>query len=166
MNSYRPPIIGVMGGGQVSPEIANLAHELGQALASEGWVVLSGGRNAGVMAAVSEGAALAGGLVVGILPDRDLSRASHYLTIPIRTGLGDGRNILNILSSDVVVALPGGAGTLSEIALALKNRKPLLLLGWQEHPIKSPELEAAVCGSVSEVIDRIRELQGGTEKQP
>ena len=155
----RPAIIGVMGGGQVSPEVTELAYRLGQALAGEGWIVLSGGRNAGVMAAVSRGAAEASGLVVGILPDRDLSRASPHLTVPIRTGLGDGRNILNVLSSDVVVALPGGAGTLSEIALALKNRKPLLLLGWEEAPALPGELEPLEsCGSVTGVVTRIKTL--------
>jgi hypothetical protein len=148
-----------MGGGQVSHEVSDLAHELGRALAREGWVVLSGGRNAGVMAAVSEGAAGAGGLVVGILPDRDLSRASPHLTVPIRTGLGDGRNILNILSSDVVVALPGGAGTLSEIALALKNHKPLLLLGWKASPFQPPEFwQIMSFSSVPDVVARIKEL--------
>jgi len=159
MNPPRVPIIGVMGGGQVTQEIADLAHELGQALARKGWIVLSGGRNAGVMAAVSEGAAGAGGLVVGILPDRNLDRASPHLTIPIRTGLGDGRNVLNVLSSDVVVALPGGAGTLSEIALALKNRKPLLLLGWKASPIKHSEFGPVVSlSSVTDVVASIKEL--------
>ncbi len=159
MNPPRAPIIGVMGGGDVPQEVADLAHELGKALACEGWIVLSGGRNAGVMAAVSEGAAGAGGLVVGILPDRDLDRASPHLTIPIRTGLGDGRNVLNVLSSDVVVALPGGAGTLSEIALALKNHKPLLLLGWKASPFQPPEFGQIVSlSSVTDVVASIKEL--------
>lgn len=159
MTGPRPPIIGVMGGGEVPREISSLARALGHALAAEGWVVLNGGRNAGVMAAVSEGAATAGGLVVGVLPDRDLDRAAPHLTIPIRTGLGDGRNIINILSSDVVVALPGGLGTLSEMALALKNRKPLLLLGWTEPP--PLPLEGAMVESfsrVSELVTRIKAL--------
>ncbi len=159
MISRRTPIIGVMGGGEASKEVDLLARDLGQALATEGWVVLSGGRNAGVMAAVSEGAATAGGLVVGILPDRDLDRASPHLTIPIRTGLGDGRNIINILSSDVVVALPGGPGTLSEMALALGNGKPLLLLGWTGPPpltLEGAKVEAF--SRVSELVTRIQAL--------
>ncbi len=165
MKNSSPPIVGVMGGSEVPPGVAALARELGGALAAEGWTVLSGGRDAGVMATVSEGAAAAGGLVVGILPDRDLSRASPHLTVPIVTGLGEGRNVLNILSSDVVVALPGAAGTLSEIAIALKNHKPLLLLGWLEPPIKSPELEAAACGSIAEAIDRISKLLDSVDEQ-
>ncbi|UCD37386.1 MAG: TIGR00725 family protein [Fidelibacterota bacterium] len=155
----RSPIIGVMGGGQVSEEIADLARDLGRALAREGWIVLSGGRNTGVMAAVSEGAANDNGVVVGILPDKNLEQASPHLTIPIRTGLGDSRNIVNILSSDVVVALPGSAGTLSEIALAIKNDKPLLLLGWKQPPIILHDHETATSlHSIVEVVDRIKEL--------
>ena len=159
MSGERSPIIGVMGGSQVLKEVETLARELGRAAALEGWVVLSGGRNAGVMAAVSAGAAEAGGLVVGILPDRDLGNASPHLTIPIRTGLGDARNVINILSSDAVVALPGGAGTLSEIALALKNNKPLILLGWMEPPLRlasSPDV--GNFQRVSEVVVEIRGL--------
>lgn len=159
MTGPRLPIIGVMGGGESPKEISLLARALGHALATEGWVVLNGGRNAGVMAAVSEGAATAGGLVVGVLPDRDLDRASPHLTIPIRTGLGDGRNIINVLSSDVVVALPGGPGTLSEMALALKNRKPLLLLGWTEPPPLPFEGAGVESFSrVSELVIRIKAL--------
>ena len=159
MTGPRPPIIGVMGGGEVPQEISLLARDLGQALATEGWVVLSGGRNAGVMAAVSEGAATAGGWVVGVLPDRDLRRASPHLTLPIRTGLGDGRNIINILSSDVVVALPGGPGTRSEIALALNNNKPLLLLGWTEPPplpLRGARVESF--SRIAELVTRIKTL--------
>lgn len=154
----RRAIIGVMGGGEVSPETASLARTLGQAIADEGWILLSGGRNAGVMTAVSQGAAESGGIVVGILPDRDLQRASPHLTIPIRTGLGDGRNIINILSSDVVVALPGGSGTLSEISLALKSGRPLLLLGWPQPPLPQMPREVTSFNDVLALIARIRTL--------
>jgi len=161
VNGKRPPIIGVMGGARVAPEVEALAGDLGRAVALEGWVVLSGGRDTGVMAAVSAGAAQAGGLVVGVLPDGDLSRAAAHLTIPIRTGLGDGRNIINILSSDVVVALPGGAGTLSEIALAVKNHKPLYLLGWTAPPVRLNDDES-ICSfnQVSELLAEIKNCLG------
>lgn len=146
-----------MGGGRVAPEVEALAGELGRAIALEGWVVLSGGRDSGVMAAVSAGAAQAGGLVVGVLPDNDLSRATTHLTIPIRTGLGDGRNIINILSSDVVVALPGGAGTLSEIALAVKNHKPLYLLGWTAPPVRLFDDDSIRCFTqVTELLIEVK----------
>jgi uncharacterized protein (TIGR00725 family) len=126
----RRPIIGVMGGAECTPETARLAYDVGRRIAEKGWVLLNGGRAAGVMDASAKGAREAGGLVVGVLPDRDLSRMSPYVDIPIRTGMGDARNGINILSSDVVVALKGSAGTLSEIALAIRNGKPLVLVGW------------------------------------
>ena len=147
-----------MGGGKAPPQIAELAEELGGALAKEGWIVLSGGRDAGVMAAVSRGAFQAGGVVVGVLPDRDLTRASPHLTIPIRTGLGEGRNIVNILSSDVVVALPGQAGTLSEIDLGLQNHKPMMLVGWDDLPAALDGQSLESLQTVAEVVARIRAL--------
>jgi uncharacterized protein (TIGR00725 family) len=93
-------------------------------------VLLTGGRAAGVMDAASKGAREAGGLVIGILPDAGGALGSEHLDVAIRTGMGDARNVINVLSSDVVIALPGGAGTLSEIALALNSGKTVIALGW------------------------------------
>ena len=127
--SQRRPIIGVMGAGENAAESAvRHAYTLGQLIAQEGWILLNGGRNCGVMDASARGAKEAGGLTVGILPDADLHQASAYVDIPILTGLGSGRNNINVLSSDVVIACRGGAGTLSEIALALKAEKPVILV--------------------------------------
>jgi uncharacterized protein (TIGR00725 family) len=124
-------IVGVMGGGEgTSAEICRQAYTLGSLIAKEGWVLLNGGRVAGVMGASARGAREAGGLTVGILPGKDLMGASPHVDIPIVTGLGDARNYINILSSSVVVVLPGGAGTLSEAALALKNGKTIITLGF------------------------------------
>jgi uncharacterized protein (TIGR00725 family) len=106
-----------------------LAFELGAAIASRGWVLLSGGRNTGVMEAVNRGAHSAGGLTIGILPDTDKASASDAVDIAVVTGLGSARNYVNVLSSDVVVSCgAGGAGTASEIALALKAGRPVVLL--------------------------------------
>ncbi|MGB3913003.1 MAG: TIGR00725 family protein [Thermacetogeniaceae bacterium] len=122
-------IVGVMGGGEgASRKTLEMAYQLGKLLASEGWALLCGGRAAGVMEASAKGAKEAGGLTVGILPGRDKSGASRYIDIAICTGMGDGRNYINVLSSDIVVALPGRAGTISEIALALKSGKKVILL--------------------------------------
>lgn len=124
-------VIGVMGSGRPLDGAAfSLAHELGRMIAERGWVLLTGGRSAGVMDAASKGAREASGLVIGILPDADGALASDHLDVAIRTGMGDARNAINVLSSDVVIALPGGAGTLSEIALALKADKTVIALGW------------------------------------
>jgi uncharacterized protein (TIGR00725 family) len=130
--SQRRPIIGVMGAGENAAESAvHHAYILGQLIAQEGWILLNGGRNCGVMDASARGAREAGGLTIGILPDADLHRASTYIDIPILTGLGSGRNNINVLSSDVVIACRGGAGTLSEIALALKAKKPVILVDFE-----------------------------------
>jgi uncharacterized protein (TIGR00725 family) len=122
-------IVGVMGSGEDGDDaLLALARELGAAIAGEGWVLLNGGRDSGVMDASAQGASLAGGLVVGALPDDDTDAASRHLDIAILTGLGDARNAVNVLSSDVVIALRGGAGTLSEVALALKAGRPVIAL--------------------------------------
>ncbi len=126
----RKPVIGVMGGGDVGEDVFALARELGSLIARRGWVLLNGGRDAGVMAASAAGAKEAGGTVIGVLPDGDASRASPDLDHAIVTGMGDARNLINVLSSDVVIACPGAAGTMSEVALALKNGKRVILVGW------------------------------------
>jgi uncharacterized protein (TIGR00725 family) len=124
-----------MGGGSVSEEVAGMAEELGRLVAEAGLVLLTGGRPAGVMDAASRGAKSAGGLVVGVLPGADPDDSTEHLDIAIATNLADGRNLVNILSSDVVVACPGAAGTLSEVALAVKNRRPLVLLAFDPGPV-------------------------------
>ena len=126
----RRSIVGVMGGSSVSGDVCAVAHKLGGLIAERGWVLLNGGRDAGVMAASARGAKQAGGIVIGVLPDRDASAASPDLDYVIVTGMGDARNLVNVLSADVVIACPGGAGTMSEISLALKNGKRVILLGW------------------------------------
>ncbi len=128
MARMRTPIIGVMGPSAPSDEVRELARQLGSALAAAGFVVLSGGRASGVMEAVSKGAKSEGGLVIGILPDDHAGGASEYVDIPIVTGMGSARNNINVLSSDVVIACGMGPGTASEIALAMKAGKPVILL--------------------------------------
>jgi uncharacterized protein (TIGR00725 family) len=118
-----------VGGANVTIEVEAAAHRLGRLIAERGWILLNGGRNVGVMAASARGAREAGGTVIGILPGRDTHDASDDLDFAVVTGMGDARNVINVLSSDVVIACPGGAGTMSEIALALKNGKHVILLG-------------------------------------
>ena len=124
----RPPIIGVMGGGTADKADLHAAQDLGARIAAQGWILLNGGRNAGIMAASAEGASRHGGITVGILPDADPSQAAPYVQIPICTGMGSARNMINVLSSDIVVACPGGTGTISEIALALKHGKIVITM--------------------------------------
>jgi hypothetical protein len=120
-----------MGGGEsASQEAVRDAYRLGELIAEQGWVLLTGGRAVGVMDAASAGARSRGGLVIGVLPGRDTGGSSEHLDIPVITGLGEARNIINVLTSRVVIACAGGAGTLSEIALALKSGRPVILLNF------------------------------------
>lgn len=122
-------IIGIMGPGDgARQKDLQTAHDIGRLIAEKGWVVLTGGRNTGVMEAAGKGAKEQGGITVGILPDEDSSRASRYVDIPIRTGMGSARNNINVLSSDVVIACGTGVGTTSEIMLALKAGKRVILI--------------------------------------
>lgn len=122
-------VIGVMGGASVNAGALRDAYETGRLIAERGWVLLNGGRDAGVMAASARGASEAGGLVIGILPGHDKRGASPHIDVAVPTGMGDARNVINVLASDVVVALPGGAGTISEVALALKSGRTVVSLG-------------------------------------
>jgi uncharacterized protein (TIGR00725 family) len=130
----RRLIVGVMGAGEgATPEERSKALELGERIAMQGWVLLSGGRNAGVMQEVNRGAKqVAGSLTIGILPHAEAA-VSEFVDVAIITDLGNARNNINVLSSDVVVACgAGGAGTASEIALAIKGGKPVILLASDE----------------------------------
>ena len=120
-----------MGGG----EIVNAgdyedARRLGGLIAKEGWILLNGGRASGIMEASARGAKENGGLTIGILPGNDPAWASEYIDIPILTGIGFARNYINVLTSEVVVALPGKTGTISEIALALNIGKEVISLNF------------------------------------
>ena len=126
----NPLIVGVMGGGMVDPQDAGSAYRLGSLIAEQGWILLNGGRNAGIMASSARGARENGGITVGILPDDNPDSASPFIQIPILTGMGNARNCVNVLSSHVVVACPGGTGTISEIALALKSNRPVILMNF------------------------------------
>lgn len=122
-------IVGVMGPGveATATDLKN-AYELGKLIAHEGWVLLTGGRNVGVMDAASQGAKAANGLTIGILPTDNTSAISEAVDIAIMTDMGNARNNINVLSSNVVIACGIGAGTASEIALALKAYKKVILL--------------------------------------
>ena len=116
-----------MGGADVTRIVSEMAFELGAAIAEKGWILLNGGRDAGVMRACSMGARSKNGMVIGILPGKCKRDANPFIDIPIVTNMADARNLINVLSSDVIVACPGSAGTISEIALALKNDRPVVL---------------------------------------
>ena len=117
--------IAVIGGHSCSPDIARIAEEIGKTIARLGATLICGGLG-GVMQAACKGAKSCGGKTIGILPGHDKKEANPYVDIPIVTGLGYMRNNLVIKNADVVVAIDGKEGTLSEIAFALQMKKPIL----------------------------------------
>ena len=156
-------IIGVMGpGANPTPKDLEDAYAIGKLIAQQGWVLLTGGRNAGVMAAASKGAKETGGLTIGVLPGSDLSNMSEHVDIPIVTGMGSARNNINVLSCDVIVACGSGPGTTSEIMLALKAGKPLLLINQNQSLLdfleKQSFNEFIVCLSPEDTVDAIRQI--------
>jgi hypothetical protein len=129
-------LVGVMGPGESAPaRDCQNAYELGRAIAQRSWVLVTGGRGVGVMDAASRGAHEAGGLTVGILPSDESTAASDSVDIPIVTGLGQARNNINVLSCRLIFACGIGAGTASEISLALKAGRHAILVEPEEETV-------------------------------
>ncbi|MDQ3896330.1 MAG: TIGR00725 family protein [Actinomycetota bacterium] len=124
----RPVHVAVSGGGEAGEETCLLAEQVGRELARRGAVVLTGGLG-GVMAAASRGAKAEHGTTVAILPGDDRDDANPWVDVALPTGMGEGRNVLLVRAADAVIAVAGGFGTLSEIALALRLGKPVIGLG-------------------------------------
>lgn len=126
----RRRVVGIVGAGAASPESLAAAHRLGRLVAERGWVVLTGGRGEGVMAAACAGAkTVADSLTLGILPS-DAGGEGDDVDLAVFTGLREARNAVNVLASDVLIACGvEGPGTASEVALALRAAKPIVLLG-------------------------------------
>jgi uncharacterized protein (TIGR00725 family) len=123
--------VAVVGPGDATPEETESAELIGLGIAQGGHVLICGGLG-GVMAAACRGAAQAGGTTVGILPGLDRAAGNRWLTVAIPTGLGELRNGLVIRAADVVIAVGGAYGTLSELALALKTGVPVIgLRTWE-----------------------------------
>jgi uncharacterized protein (TIGR00725 family) len=158
-------IVGVIGAGRASAPDEENARALGELIAREGWVVLSGGRDAGVMRAVNEGAKrVEGSLTIGILPtDGDDGSVADGVDVAIFTGLGNARNNINVLSSHVVVACgAGGPGTVSEIALALKapSPRPVILLNCDEETARFfRRLGGAMVTTVATPVEAIEQIK-------
>jgi hypothetical protein len=119
-----------MGASEPGSRALEAAYRLGELVAGAGWAVLTGGRPVGVMEAVCAGAkSVPGSLTIGILPTGPDGPVSGHVDVAVFTGVGDARNAINVLSSDVVVACGvEGPGTASEVALALKAGRPTVLL--------------------------------------
>lgn len=159
----RKPVVGVMGPAKAGPRELGDAKLLGELIARQGWVLLTGGRASGVMDAASQGAkSVHGSLTIGVLPDTK-TKVSRYVDVAIVTDMGNARNNVNVMSSDVIVACGlGGTGTVSEVALALKAKKTVILLDADQSEVGlfknlAPALVFSA-GSPEEAVKRIMEL--------
>lgn len=123
----KKPIIGVIGAGACSKDVEDLAAEVGRGIATAGGVLVCGGLG-GVMEAAARGAREAGGVTIGILPGPDPGAANPFIDYAIATNVGQARNVLIVHTARVLIAVSGGYGTLSEIALALKTGKRVIAL--------------------------------------
>jgi len=136
-------IVGVIGSSKAEGELLSLAEEVGSEIAKRGAAVVCGGLT-GVMEAVCKGARREGGLTIGIIPSDNRNDANPYVQIPIVTGMGMGRNVMLVKTADVVIAVGGEFGTLSEIAHALNLGKTVIgLRSWKlekAHTKPIPEL--------------------------
>jgi uncharacterized protein (TIGR00725 family) len=119
--------VAVCGASEASDVQLHAAREVGRLLAQAGAVVINGGL-AGVAGAASEGAATAGGTVIGFLPESHRAGANKHLTIALPTGMGQARNVLIVTAAQSVIAIGGGWGTLSEIAIAKRLGRPVVTL--------------------------------------
>ena len=123
----RALVIAVIGAGDAPADVCDLAREVGREIASRGAVLINGGRG-GVMRAAAEGARLAGGHVIGIIPGYNRNEGNEFSEFVIATGMGEARNAIIIASCDAVIALAGEGGTLAEIGFAMKMKRPLVTL--------------------------------------
>jgi uncharacterized protein (TIGR00725 family) len=156
-------IIGVMGPGEnATPDENDMAYDLGKAIAQNGWITLTGGRSFGVMDASLKGATEVGGMTIGVLPGDNDKNSSEHAQIKIITSMGSGRNYISVLSSHVIVVLGMAAGTASEVALALKSRKKVILLNQDEITIRFfknlGSYNVLVSKTVDETIKHIKDF--------
>lgn len=123
----RGPFIGVIGAGSCSASVSRLALEVGREIARHNAVLVCGGLG-GVMSAAAQGARELGGYSVGILPGPNISEANEFIDFPIATNMSHARNAIIVRTSQVLIAIAGGYGTLSEMALAMKIGKGVVAI--------------------------------------
>ncbi|MCX5697124.1 MAG: TIGR00725 family protein [Candidatus Omnitrophica bacterium] len=147
----RKKVVSVIGGHDCTEEVEQIAHKLGEKLAKVVEILVSGGLS-GTMMQVCKGFKAGGGLTIGILPGYDKNSANKFVDIAIPTGLGLARNVLVVKAGDVVVALPGRAGTLSEIAYCLQFGIPVISLNSWDIP------GVIKVKTIDEAVDKVKEL--------
>jgi uncharacterized protein (TIGR00725 family) len=148
-NPYQS-IIAVIGAGSCDEETYTIAEEAGILLAKNGFTIICGGLG-GVMEAVCKGARSEGGHTIGVLPGDNIRDANPYVSIPVATGMGIGRNIIIIRTAMAVLAIDGKYGTLSEIAFALQLQKPVV--GLQSWDVSADIIQASnIEQAVNEIV--------------
>jgi uncharacterized protein (TIGR00725 family) len=148
------PIISVIGSAVCTQEQSQLAERVGQLLAERGAILICGGRG-GVMEAACRGAFEVGGITIGILPGTHRDSGNRYLTVPIATGLGEARNAIVAQAGQAVIAIGGGSGTLSEIALARKAGLPVFALrSWEAAQSDGKVLDIAQVDTPEQAVER------------
>lgn len=154
-------IISVIGDSSCDKNIYRIAEEVGKLIAEKGWILITGGLG-GVMEAASKGAKEAGGITVGILPGFSKEDANKYIGIPITTGLSHARNIIVARSADALIAISGGYGTLSEIAIALKLGKPVIGIKTRTRVVPTWDNIKGIIkvNSPEEAVEKVMELVG------
>ena len=146
--------IAVIGGSECTPDEARLAEEVGRELARKGIALVCGGLR-GIMEAVCRGASAEGGLTIGILPVGSRQAANQYVKIPIATNLGEARNVIVVKSSEAVIAIGGGYGTLSEIGHALRNGVPVVGLNtWSLSRNGQPDESIAIASDPADAVNK------------
>ena len=125
-------IIGIMGPTKASEKDLINAYLIGKYCAENNYITLTGGLKNGVMNEALKGAKEHGGLTIGIMPTDDKTEFSEYADIPIITTMKAGRNYIEILTSDIIVVCGISPGTSSEISLAIKPGKKIILVGLDE----------------------------------
>jgi len=119
--------IGVIGSSSADEELYKVSESLGEEIARAGCILVCGGLT-GVMEATSKGAKKLGGLTVGILPGVGKTEANRYIDVKVVTAMSHARNVVIARTADVLIAVGGALGTLSEISLGLKMGKPVIVL--------------------------------------
>ena len=148
----RTAYVAVVGPGEASASELHAAEEVGAGLAAAGAAVITGGLG-GVMEAACRGARSRRGTTVGILPGEDRDAANGWVEVAIATGLGELRNGLVVRAADAVIAIGGGHGTLSEIALALKLGRPVVGLDtWAVHEVEQVSTPADALERISALL--------------
>jgi uncharacterized protein (TIGR00725 family) len=174
-SSRRRRIIAVIGSGDATGEALEHAEAVGRALIDSGYRLVTGGLG-GVMAAASLGARSSDrwtdGVVLGVLPGLNIKSANPWVDIVIPSGFGRARNVLIVNMAEAVIAIAGGAGTLSEVALAWQNGKLVIAMatggGWAARlagrPVDDRRADVVhAASSATEAIEILQELLSSSE---